>query len=164
MIWKKGLKDDILSRSEIFKNILEGDGGLLFMTAVSLTNSHLLSAININDQVEEQYKEFETNKEELVSANECKKYIMTKRYKDLDELTDDNDKDIFFDKKLDPTRYEVIEEYSDKRQALSKREFKTFLIESLKTNVGLNDEDALDDAEAMIDGKKSYKRGSLCCH
>ena len=84
---------------------------------------------------------------------------MTKRYKDLDELTDDNNKDIIFDKKLDPTRYEVIEEYSDKRQTLSKRDFKTFLVESLKTNVGLNDEDALDDAEAMIDGKRNIKEG-----
>lgn len=156
---EEGLKEDILSRSEIIKNILESDGGLLFMTAVSLTNSHLLSAININDQVEEQYKEFETSKEEQVSANECKKYIMTKRYKDLDELTDDNNKDIFFDKKLDPTRYEVIEEYSDKRQSLSKRDFKTFLVESLKTNVGLNDEDALEDAEAMIEGKRVIKEG-----
>ena len=88
------------------------------MTAVSLAKSHLLSAININDQIEEVDKEYRSVMEEEEKNNECKKYVMSKRYKAQDELEDDNAKAIFFDSKLDPTRYEIIEEYSDKRQAL----------------------------------------------
>ena len=153
------INEDILSDSELIREILEKDGGLLFMTAISLTNSHLLSAININDQIEEVDKEFKNAMEEEEKNNECKKYVMTKRYKALDELQEDNGKDIYFDKKLDTTRYEVIEEYSDKRQSLGKKEFKLFLIDSLKKNVGLSDEDALEDAEAMIEGKRIVREG-----
>ena len=150
---------DILSNSEIIKQILEQDGGLLFMTAVSLINVHLLSAININDQIEEVDKEYKNVMEEEEKNNDCKKYVMSKRYKALDELQDDNNKEIYFDKKIDPTRYEIIEEYSDKRQALGKRDFKAFLIENLKANVGMDDEDALEEAEAMIEGKRIVREG-----
>ena len=40
------LSNDLLSKSEIMKHILELDGGLLLMTGISIVNSHLLSAIS----------------------------------------------------------------------------------------------------------------------
>ena len=156
---KENVDNNILSNSEVIKSILDQDGGLLFMTAISLANSHLLSAINITDQIEEVDKEYRSTMEEEEKNNECKKYVMSKRYKAQDELEDDNDKAIFFDSKLDPTRYEIIEEYSDKRQALNKRDFKAFLIDNLKANIGMNDEDALEEAEAMIEGKRTVREG-----
>ena len=156
---QENINSDILSNSEIIKYILDQDGGLLFMTAISLVNAHLLSAININDQIEEVDKEYKSAMEEEEKQNECKKYVMSKRYKALDEIQDDNGKEIYFDKKIDPTRYEVIEEYSDKRQALGKRDFKAFLIENLKANIGMSDEDALEEAEAMIEGKRVVREG-----
>ena len=156
---QENINSDILSNSEIIRQILNQDGGLLFMTAVSLINAHLLSAVNINDQIEEVDKEYKSVMADEEKNNDCKKYVMSKRYKALDEIQDDNAKEIFFDKKLDPTRYEIIQEYSDKRQALSKRDFKAFLIENIKSNVGMNDEDALEEAEAMIEGKRIVREG-----
>ena len=156
---QESMTSDILSNSEIMRRILEQDGGLLFMTAVSLINVHLMSGVNINDQIEEVDKEFKNAMEEEQKNNECKKYVMSKRYKALDELLEDNNKEIFFDKKLDPTRYEIIEEYSDKRQALNKRDFKAFLIDNLKANIGMDEDDALAEAEAMIEGKRIVREG-----
>ena len=156
---QEGISSNIHSNSEIIREIIEQDGGLLFMTAVSLVNAHLMSGVNINDQIEEVGKEFKNAMDEEEKNSDCKKYVMSKRYKAVDELLEDNSKEIFFDKKLDPTRYEIIEEYSDKRQALNKRDFKAFLIDNLKANIGMNDNDALEETEAMIEGKRVVREG-----
>ena len=148
-----------MSTSELMKHILEIDGGLLYMTAISLSNSHLLSAVDINDEMESANKGYVENIAAEEESNKCKKYIMTKKYKALDELNEDNDKQIFFDKKLDPTRYDIIEEYQDQRNTMKKKDFKLFMIDTLKKNVGLKDDDAEEDVEAMLDGKRTVKDG-----
>ena len=155
------IKSDVdnMSTSELMKHILEIDGGLLYMTAISLSNSHLLSAVDINDEMESANKGYVENIAAEEESNKCKKYIMTKKYKALDELNEDNDKQIFFDKKLDPTRYDIIEEYQDQRNTMKKKDFKLFMIDTLKKNVGLKDDDAEEDVEAMLDGKRTVKDG-----
>ena len=40
-------------------------------------------------------------------TRECKTYTLAKKYKDMDDLLQDNDKEIYFDKQLDPTQYDI---------------------------------------------------------
>jgi|TARA_Y100000992_G_C21274073_1_gene498839 hypothetical protein len=150
---------DNISSSELMKQILDLDGGLLLMTAISLSNSYLLSSLDINDEIESLNKNYIENIESEKENNKCKKYILSKKYKALDELNDDNDKLLYFDSKLDPTRYEIIDEYQNERKSMNKKEFMNFMIDVLKKTIGLNDEDAREDAIAMIDGKKTINDG-----
>ena len=41
-------------------------------------------------------------------TNECKNYVLAKKYIALDEPQDDNNQPGIFDKNLDPTRYEIL--------------------------------------------------------
>ena len=156
-----GISNNIkhLSSSELLKQILEIDGSMLYMTGISLTNSHLLSAVNINDTLESADESYKQMVSEETANNECKKYVISKKYRALDELREDDDKAIYFDTKLDPTRYEIMEEYSAERSTMKSNEFKLFIIETLQKNIGLNEEDAIEDAEAMIEGKRIVKDG-----
>ena len=55
----------------------------------------------------------ETKKEVLTTQSECNKYPKTiaKRYLTIDELEEDNNKEIFYDKRYDKTYYDIIDEY-----------------------------------------------------
>ena len=149
----------LFSNSELLNKIIDIDGGIFYLSAICFINAHLLSAVDINDELEAVNKATEKVIQGEDSKNTCEKYVITKKYKALDELKEDNNKLIFFDKKLDTTRYEILEEFQEKRTQMKKKDFKLFLIEHLKNNVGLNEENALEDVEAMLEGKRPVKEG-----
>ena len=72
---------------------------------------------------------------------------------------DDNNKNIFFDKNLDPTHYDILNTYRQEESAMSEDDFKQFLIEKLIQNIGLSMVQAEEDAEAMIKGKREVRDG-----
>ena len=43
----------------------------------------------------------------------CKKYVLSKKYLAIDEMEEDNNQTIYFDKQYDKTYYNLIEEYAD---------------------------------------------------
>jgi hypothetical protein len=142
--------------SENYAKIMSMDSGRLFMTTLTLENFLLLTPIDINEILERDYL---TTKENTEKPNECKNYVLTKKYLELDELLDDNDKVVYVDKNLDQTRYDIIEEYKVETESMSEDEFKNFLIDKLITNIGLTEEIATIDATSMIEGKREVREG-----
>ena len=157
-----GIKEEqflFLSESEIFKRILDLDSGLFYLSAICFINAHLLSAVDINDELEAVNNATQKEIKNEESKNTCAKYVITKKYKALDELNEDNNKLIYFDVKLDPTRYEILDEFIEQRSKMKKKDFKLFLLEHLKENVGIKEEEAIEDVEAMLEGKRAVKEG-----
>ena len=52
-----------------------------------------------------------------------------------------------------------MDEYKEQREAMNVEDFKAFLVEQLKRNIGLDDVAAAYDAEAMIEGKRRVRDG-----
>ena len=143
--------------SEIFRKILTLDNAQTFMTFMSLQDLDLHSTVNI-DQIAEEGLE-ETNKED-VQENRCENYILTKEYFDIHQLNQDDGKDeIFYDKKYDITHYEILEEFRLEKSTLEEGEFKDFLFNHLKKNVGMSEKDAFEEMEAILTGKRKVREG-----
>ena len=135
------------------------DGNTLISKSIAYTNLSLLGMIDIESEfklLNEQYEETLNNEKE---NNNCGTFVLAKKYIDYDEMMDDNDKEIYFDKKYDTTVYDIIDEYKTEEAAMSKEEFSVFLIDKLKKNIGLSAEKAVEDAEAMILRKRPVKEG-----
>jgi hypothetical protein len=167
-VFKKRGKDVIepkVSSSEVMKLMLDQDCGEFFMTAVGISNLGTMSSLDITS-VLERYKsdivEPDIERSADDSANSCAELILAKKYIDLEELLEDNNKDVFFDKNLDPTQYDIVETYQEERDAMNPVEFREFLVSKLEQNIGLSQRRAEEDADAMIDGKREIKEGNYC--
>ena len=61
----------------------------------------------------------EQQEREESETRECKTYTLAKKYKDMDDLLQDNDNEIYFDKQLDPTQYDIYKSHKDNIEHLT---------------------------------------------
>jgi hypothetical protein len=146
--------DYILSESEILKKMMHLDFTLSYNTLLSIVNIDLFSPFDFDTLLEQKEKEFSINLKKENVQNECKNFVLSKRYIDLNELLEDNNTPVYFDKKYDTTVYDIIAEYQLEQSQMDENTFKSFLIDKLVQNIGLNREDAKYESTSMIDGKR----------
>ena len=139
---------------------LDIDNHTLISKSISYTNLSLLGMIDIETEFKSLSEQYEETLKEEKENNSCGTFVLAKKYIDIEELMEDNDKDvIYFDKMYDTTVYDIIEEYRDEENVMSREEFTVFLVDKLKKNIGLAPEKAVEDAEAMILRKRPVKEG-----
>ena len=107
--------------------------------------------------------------EDLSVANEseskesCETLTLAKQYIDIDELREDDDNgEVYFDKKYDETRYDILEEYKDEKESMTQEVFFEYLVSKLQENVGLNKQKASQEAMALIEGQRRVVEGDYC--
>ena len=161
-----GLTDSNLHNmpsEEFVMKINSIDCGILYNTAIAMIGSNLMIAnglkdINdINKYIDNgpKQKEANTNK-----APECKTYrAISKRYIALDELEEDNGKDIYFDKKYDTTHYDLLIDYKKPEPNMENEAYIGFLINNLMKKIGLTESNARREAIAMLEGKRLVEDG-----
>ena len=159
-----GLQMRGFSSSENYAKIMNLDCGRLFMTAIAVENIMLMTHLDINDMFERDRLKIQDEIREPKPGEDparktCADVRIVKRYLELDELLDDNNKTIYVDKNLDTTQYDIVDEYHDERDTMEPSEFKQFLVEKLIANIGLSRDVAERDAEAMISGKRTVEDG-----
>ena len=147
------------SSSEIIRNILLKDQARLFDAFVSKDLIELYSFNDIEKAGDEEYKKIKEKVEKEEKTNTCKNYILTKKYIEIDELENDNNKDIYFDKKYDTTQYDILKEYP--QNDLTQDEYILLVSTKLQETIGLNEEDAQYDAISMIEGQRKVKNGQF---
>ena len=147
----------ILSNSEILRKMMITDNTLLYNTTLTLLNLDLYTPFDFDLLFDQKKNEFEVNLKKEAIENECKQYVLTKRYIDLTDLLEDNEIPVYFDKKYDPTVYDIINEYQMEQSQMDDKTFKNFLTEKLIQNIGLNKSDAKYEATSMIEGKRKVQ-------
>ena len=144
--------------SEIYKNILLRDYGEFYMNEVSLFDKDLFSNINVEERLNQTIEQLDQTLE--VEPKNCQEYVLTKKYISHDELSDDNGTvEVYFDRKYDETPYDIIEEYRSEESVMAPIEFQEFLKGKLVENIGLSEDKAEVDAEAMIRGRRLVRDG-----
>lgn len=147
-----------LSNEEFIKHCLEIDNGAFLQSNISNINFKSFTGLNLEPTAIQ---------EKLVSlksteTDTCDAYVISKKYKSIAELENDNGKDIYFDKDRDPTRYDIMEsletEHLDENPESIFHYVKSFLID----NIGLTEKNAIRDAISMIDDKRKVEEGDLC--
>lgn len=142
------------SNSEFIKIINEIDYGIYFNNVVTSLNLPLLTKNDapLINKIPSDYSKLENNK--------CNTKILAKKYIELDELSNDNGKDIYFDKNLDKTYYEIIDEYNSELDKIPSYQDKMdFLVKNLMNNTGMSVDQADREAEALLNGYKKVKEG-----
>lgn len=162
-----------ISDSEFLLHIQEVDNGVLFNTAITLSSIHLMVSEGLEKLAD--LKEWSEAQKKKEKGTDCEKYVLAKKYYAVDEMEEDDNQDTYFDKKYDPTFYDLIEEYratidSELGKALPELEGEDsatnvremtidILTKELINNVGLDSTSAERDALAMVDGQRKVIDG-----
>ena len=149
--------DVILSTAEIIKYMNQIDYTQSFNTAISYLNNDLYTPFDFDDLLEEKTEQHKKELDKTEKENDCSQYVLTKRYISLEDVTADDDIPIYFDKKYDPTVYDIIDEYKFEQSEMDDPTFKNFLIEQLIKNIGLKRPEANYEATSMIEKKRKVK-------
>ena len=151
-----------LSEEEAFSHVLEHDFGESYIASLARQNMDLiqLSAIT-KDIVEKKLQTIEAKKKERNEKNAlCKPVYLTKTYLSTEDLERDNQKEqIYVDAKYDETRYDIVDEFKEKENLMSVEDFNVFLVNHLKQFVGLKDDEARKEAQALIERKRRVYDG-----
>ena len=146
-----------LSNSELLYR-MSFDNWSLLNNSIIESNMDLYNPFT-SDKIQEIYEKV-TSKKETETNDNCKETVIAKKYDSLDELENDNDKTIYFDKIYDSTFYDIKEEYAREQENMDYSDFKKFLTDQLIKNIGLNREAAEQEAKTMISGKKEVQDGN----
>jgi len=149
----------VLSSAEMIKFMNEIDNTKLFHTSLAILNVDLFTPFNFDDLLEEKKEEYKTGLDKKEKENQCAQYLLTKRYISLEDLNADNGIPVYFDKKYDPTVYDILNEYKSEQSEMDATAFKNFLIDQLIKNVGLKRPEAKYEATSMIQKKREVQDG-----
>ena len=149
----------LMSIDEIVKTMVSIDNGYLLNYSIAMLSNKLMVAKGLA-QVTEMTAAVKTVEQAVkTDPSPCRKYqTIAKRYIELDELEEDNGKEIFFDRNYDKTYYDLLKEYKIESN-LPLKEKENILKENLIKKNGLDAEIATREAQAIIAGKRLVQDG-----
>ena len=152
--------EQTFTNSEILRKIMLKDYARLYTSAISYENSELMFPKDVSEIFDVEKKHIEGKINDAEKGDECKNITIAKLYTSLEQLENDNDKIIYFDKKYDKTNYGIMEEeerkkgYAEKVLTLTPEDLKFYIIQDQMKRNGLSETDATYIAETLIDGNK----------
>lgn len=153
---------DSYTNSEILRRLVLKDYSRLYTARVSVENLKLMFPQDVTElfDVEKKHNE-EKIKDEEKSEN-CDKIVIAKFYNSLEQLQNDNDKVIYFDRRYDKTNYGIMEErggYAEQLINLTPEKLKEYIINDQKKKNKLSEADANYLADTLINGVKKVIDG-----
>ena len=143
------------SNAELFNKIINTDFGQLFTIAIIRIDLDLQNT-KLVDNFVQKYEQILMEKQS--EENTCK--IISKKYMDLATLMADNNKQIYYDSNYDKTDYNLLKKFENKADSLPAEEYKQLLLDEL-TNKGLTEEEANNELDALLIGKKLVVDGDF---
>ena len=123
-----------LTNSEMLWKMKTTDYADVYDASVAVSNVKLMLPESINsiiDKLEEEQRLTKKDLSDKEKDNTCKNIIVAKQYQNKDDMTEENDKVIFFDKKYDDTPYSILDNYEKQEQNMGTEEFYEFLTNEL---------------------------------
>ena len=168
--------ENLLSSSELLSRMLAVDYAKLYMDAVAITTTELITPFDFNLVLGEQSQQLRNAGAMRPSvlrggapgggaaggggggaASDTPKRFglsLAKNYPNEEAVQEDNDSDhpIFFDKKYDTTDYAFIESYRDDQEKMSSTEFSMFMVDELIKKKKMTYEEAKKESDAIMIG------------
>ena len=146
---------------EYIKTIMNTDNGVTFNNCVALNDVANINYESIPEKIETLKADIDDIKNKMEQGSDCttEPKVLAKKFKSFEYIRNDDNRDIYFDKIYDDTRYDILDElpYIKGMDDLIKK--KTLLKNHLMETIGLTDEDADRDADTMITGSKKIIDG-----
>lgn len=150
---------DIMTNYEALNKMYNFDNANMLMCILANEGYELKNDKLIDDLLDNSNKEMDDFIDESINRNTCLEYKLSKKYISLDELQEDNDKEIYFDKKYDTTDYQLLNKFKKEREKMSDSEFFDFLVKEIIDSQNSTQTNAQRDAEAILSGKRIVKEG-----
>jgi hypothetical protein len=157
--------EETFTNSEILRKLILKDYARLYTTTIAYDNIKLMFPKDVSDifELEKKHNNDKLNDEE--KNDKCETIIIAKMYTSLDQLQNDNDAIIYFDKKYDKTNYGIMEEsskkggYAEQVISLTPENLKIHITRDQMKKNNLNESDATYIAETLINGSKKVIDG-----
>ena len=156
--------DNLLSSSELLSRMLALDYAKLYMDAVAITTTDLITPFDFNLVLGEQSEQLRNagamrggagaDTADAESGPKRFGLVLAKNYPNEEAIQEDNESDlpVFFDKKYDTTDYAFMESYRDQQEQMSESEFTMFLVDELIKKKKMTFDVAKKEAEAIMIG------------
>jgi hypothetical protein len=151
--------EKVFTNSEFLKRFITKDYSKFYSAAVSLQNMVLMFPSEFASLFETEQEKIERELKSKEKKDSCKTMVVAKQYHTMQELEQDNQRPIYFDKKYDKTKYGLLDEYEKDMMRMEPDEFIRHLIQELIKKQRLSEEDAEYLAETLIDGHKKVING-----
>ena len=122
---------------------------------ISLITPESISAA-IKDTTDEKD---DMGKYDKIKAGDCSRRVLAKKYNSMKVLQKDNGKDIFFDKDMDDTPYEIMKSYNEESKKYTSEDMVEFLEEALIQKHECPPKLAPEMARNLIQGNKLISDG-----
>jgi len=153
------------TNSEILRKLVLKDYSKLYSTAISIENLKLMFPKDVSEIFDVERKKNDKKLNEEEKDDKCETIIISKMYTSLEQLENDNNKLIYFDKKYDKTNYGVMEEdnkhggYAEQIITMSPDNLKQYIIQDQMKKKNISESDATYFAETLVDGFKKVIDG-----
>ena len=143
------------TNSEILRKMKLKDCSKLYTAAISLESAPLMFPSEYSALFEKEKDAIDKKYETGQKNDACGPIIIAKQYATVEELEQDNDKNIYFDKKYDKTNYAMLDSYEKEIVKMQPADLKLHIMYDLKKKLNLSEKDADYLANTLLDGHKA---------
>ena len=148
-----------LSSNEILSKVVNLDNGDLFTNLLKTLLIPLMTPNNLMDILSKPNVNEMTDVEKI-KPTECNRRYLSKYYDSIKDLQKDNNNDeVYYDKEMDDTPYDIIKNYKDEEKKMLSDEFLDYLAENLVQKHDCPREISKDLASTLILKKKLVREG-----
>jgi len=151
--------DVSLTNSEILYRLICIDNARLYTNTMAVINEDLVTPFDFDQLYSQEKKKYEDRVTDNRAKNECKNFVLTKKYNDALEMRDDEDGEVHYDKIYDFTDYDFLKKLEDERKNYSPVDFETFLTSRYMKKTKLPMNDAKSEIRDMLRGKRLVQDG-----
>ena len=148
-----------LTNSEILYRLICVDNARLYTNTMAIINEDLITPFDFDQLYTQEKKKYEDRMEDNHSKNECKNFVLAKKYNDALEMRDDEDAEVHYDKVYDFTDYDFLKKLEHERKNYSPPDFETFLTSRYMKKTKLPVHDAKSEIRDMLRGKRLVQDG-----
>jgi len=145
-------------KSELLNDFIEIDSGKFFTATLNKTIMDLIVSNLLDNFITQANK----SKEPIPTEDNddtCEKYYLSKKYTLMEDMMDDNNKELFVDAIYDNTLYSLVNEYPNEKATMDTNTFFLFLTEKIMDIMNLTKQNALREAKAIVEEKREVIDG-----
>lgn len=151
---------DAIANSEWIHQIYHTDFAVLFTKLMHLDAIHLTTPEGLLDALKTSPEIDDLTDLEKIKPGDCARRFLTKRYRSLKDLQKDNMvEEVYYDKEFDKTPYSILERYANEKKKMEPEFFKEYLAENLIQKHDCPQNQSMELAETILQGKKLVKAG-----
>ena len=147
------------TNSELLRKIILKDCSRLYTSAIAFESVPLMFPSEYTSLFETEKDKIDKKYEREQKNDNCEPTIIAKQYVSLDELNQDNNKQIYFDKKYDKTNYSLLDSYEKEIVRMEPQDLQQHIMNDLKKKLNLSIKDADYLSNTLLDGHKTVIDG-----